>query len=145
MKRLLLGSLFVCLAVSAASATEDPIATRKKLMDANGAAAGAAVGMVKGEVPFDAKVAMAALQAFNSVSYAFGDYFPEGSDKGNTSASPKIWTDRAGFDKILSQFRADTEAAVKSKPQDLEALKAAMNTIGKDCGACHETYRLKKS
>jgi len=145
MKRLLLGSLFVCLAVSAASATEDPIATRKKLMDANGAAAGAAVAMIKGEIPFDAKVAMAALQAFNSVSYAFGDYFPEGSDKGNTSASPKIWTDRAGFEKMLSQFRADTEAAVKSKPQDLDALKAAMTTIGKDCGACHETYRLKKS
>jgi cytochrome c556 len=144
MKRVLLGSVLVCLAASVASATEDPIATRKKLMDANGAAAGAAVGMIKGEIPFDAKVAMAALQAFNSVSYAYGDYFPEGSDKGDTNASPKIWTDRAGFEKILGQFRADTEAAVKAKPQDLDAFKGLMNTIGKDCGDCHETYRLKK-
>src|SRR3954470_2467925 len=104
------GALFGCsalavvLAVTAAAATQDPILTRKKLMDANGASAGSATAMIKGETPFNPKVAMAALQTFNSVSYAFGDYFPEGSDKGDTSASPKIWQDKEGFAKALAQF-----------------------------------------
>ena len=145
------GALFGCsvlavvLAVTAAAATQDPILTRKKLMDANGASAGAAAAMIKGEAAFNPKVAMAALQTFNSVSYAFGDYFPEGSDKGDTSASPKIWQDKEGFAKALTQFQTDSEAALKSKPQDVDALKAAMGSIGKNCQSCHENFRVKKS
>lgn len=137
---------FVALAVgvvaTAASATDDPIMTRKKLMDANGQAAGVAAGMAKGEIPFDPKVAQAAIQAWNSVAYSFGDYFPPGSDKGDTKASPKIWQEMSEFQEYLADFRKDTDAALKSKPQDLEAFKAILATVGQDCKDCHEDFRL---
>jgi cytochrome c556 len=29
--------------------------------------------------------------------------------------------------------------------KDLDSLKAALGAVGKDCGGCHETYRIKKS
>lgn len=147
MKRLFLATLALVVGVAstAALATDDPILTRKKLMQANGAAMGAAQGMVKGEIPFDPRIAQAALQSFNSVAYSFGDYFPEGSDKGDTSASPAIWQNMAEFQKDLAKFQADTDAATKAKPQDLESFKAALGPIGQDCGDCHEEFRLKKS
>jgi cytochrome c556 len=145
MRAFFLGVAILAVTASAVSALEDPIVTRKKLMDANGAAAGAAFGMVKGEIPFDAKVAKAALQAFNSVSYAVGDYFPEGSDKGDTKARPEIWTDRAGFEKILADFRAHSEAALKAQPQDVETFKTLVAPIGEACNSCHEKYRVREN
>ena len=80
-----------------ASAAEDPIFTRRKLMQANGGAAGIAQGMIKGEIPFNPVLAESALRTFNAVAYSVGDYFPEGSDKGDTRASPKIWEEMAEF------------------------------------------------
>jgi len=37
-----------------------------------------------------------------------------------------------------------TAAAVAAPAQDIDALKAQVGTIGQTCGACHETYRVKK-
>ena len=64
--------------------------------------------------------------------------------EGDYSASPKIWEDKAGFDaKIASFAKAVTEA--KAKIKDLDSLKANFPAIGKECGGCHETFRLKNS
>jgi cytochrome c556 len=144
--RLSLGILAVAVGIvsTAASATDDPIQTRKKLMQANGGAAGIAQGMIKEEIPFSPVLAESALRTFNAVSYAFGDYFPEGSDKGDTRASPKIWEEMAEFQGYLADFQADTDAARAAKPQDLEAFKAAMAEIGQNCQHCHEDFRLEE-
>jgi len=144
MRRLIFGLVVAAFGVvaTAAFATDDPIVTRKKLMDANGAAAAVAAGMAKGEIAFDPKVAQAAIQAWNSVAYSAGDYFPPGSDKGKTKASPKIWEDMAKFQQYIADFQKDTDAALKSKPQDLDAFKAVLATVGDDCKTCHEDFRL---
>ena len=144
MHRLIVGisALSVALVAVSAWAVEDPILTRKKLMDANGAAAGAASAMVKEEIPFHPGVAKAALQAFNSVAYSYGDYFPEGSDTGDTKASPKIWEDPEGFAAALAKFQADSDAALAADPQDLEAFKAAFGQVAANCQSCHEAFRL---
>jgi cytochrome c556 len=135
----------VALAVGAAStmalATEDPIATRKQLMQSNGASMGASQAMIKGELPFDARVAMAALQNFEAVGYAFGDYFPEGSEQGDTRASPKIWEDMADFQADLAEFRENAAAGVAAKPETLEAFQASISEIGQNCQHCHEEFR----
>ena len=140
---LVLATLATIAAVSAATATQDPIQTRKKLMDANGAAAGLAFGMYSGKIPFNADAATAALQTFNSVTYAFGDYFPEGSDRGDTKANPKIWQNMADFQSKLMKLRQDSEKALAAKPAELASLKALLDPISKDCKSCHEAYKLK--
>ena len=138
-----MGLAIVVAAVSTASfATEDPIATRKALMRANGAAAGAASAMLKGETPFSPAVANSVLRNFIAVGYSFGDYFPEGSQTGDTRASPKIWEDMAGFQAAVAKFRTDSEAAFNSKPETLEAFQTAFGSVAQNCQSCHETYRL---
>ncbi|WP_223385575.1 c-type cytochrome [Oricola cellulosilytica] len=145
-------SLFVLsmLAVSGvtAVASEDPVATRKALMQSNGAAAGLSGGMMKGEIPYNAAAAKAALASFNAAATAFGDYFPEGSDMdANTTASPKIWEDMEGFEAELDKFQtaaaAAMQAAGKDGPADLDAFKAAAGSVLGTCKDCHEGYRVK--
>lgn len=137
-------ALAVGFATTAALATDDPILTRKKLMQSNGGAAGAAQAMIKGEIPFNAAVAQAALRNFNAVAYTFGDYFPKGSDQGDTRASPKIWEEMAEFQQYLADFQADTDAARAADPQDVAGLQAAMAEIGQNCQQCHEAFRLEQ-
>ena len=102
---------------------------------------GAAQAMIKGEVPFDARVAMATLQNFEAVGYAFGDYFPEGSDQGETRASPKIWEEMAEFQQYLANFREDAAAGVAAKPETLEAFQTVIAAVGENCQTCHEEFR----
>ena len=120
---------------------DDPITTRKNLMQSNGASMGAAQAMLKGEIPFDARVAMAALQNFESVGYSFGDYFPPGSDQGDTRASPKIWEEMAEFQQYIADFRQNAADAIAAKPATLEAFQTAMDSIGKNCQTCHQEFR----
>ena len=144
MRRLVYSVLALATVVTttAAFASDDPILTRRKLMQANGGAAAAAVGMIKGEIPFNAAVAQSALRTFNAVAYSVGDYFPAGSDKGDTHASPKIWEDMGGFETALATFQQATDAAREADPKTLDDLKVVMGPIGKACGGCHESYRL---
>jgi cytochrome c556 len=144
MRRLLLGGLALAVGIvtTAAIAADDPIVTRRKLMQANGGAAGVAVGMIKGDIPFNAAVAASALKTFDGVAYSVGNFFPAGSDQGDTHASPKIWEDMGGFEAALVAFQEAADAGLQMDPQSLDDLNAAMGPIGKACGGCHETYRL---
>lgn len=144
MRRLFFGAIALTVGVvstAAVALTDDPIATRKKLMQANGAAAGLAAGMIKGEIPFNPVAAQAAIRTMNAVAYTFGDYFPEGSGEGDTRASPKIWENMAEFQEHLTDLRADTDAARGTDITSVEQLQAAMGTLGEDCQSCHEEFR----
>jgi cytochrome c556 len=135
------------ISMSAAHAADDPIAIRQDLMEANGAAAAVSAGLLKGEIPYNPVVAKEAIMALRAVSHAFGSFFPEGSEKGNTKASPKIWQDAAGFQAALAKFQKDADAAAeasgKKGPADLAAFKTAITPVLKNCAACHHDYRLK--
>ncbi len=142
----------LCLAIAAglvsasAIAAEDPIVTRKAIMSSVGAAAGAGGGMLKGEIPFDPKIAALSLRTMRAAAYSVGDYFPAGSETGmETTASPKIWEDMAGFNEKLAKFRADADAAAESKPETVEAFKTAFGSVAENCKGCHEAYRVKKN
>ncbi len=144
---ILIGTL---LAIAAPGfAAEDPIDTRQALMSSNGASAGVSGAILKGELDYNPVVGRAAIISMHAAAEAFGDYFPEGSgDDPRTEASPKIWTDMAGFMTELEEFRtksaAAVEAAGKDGPADVEAFKAAMTPVLGMCKECHETYRVEK-
>ena len=144
MRRLILALAAFSVAAVAASAyaIEDPVKTRKWLMDSNGAAAGAGVAMLKEEIPFHPGVANSVFQTMHAVAYSYGDYFPAGSDAGDTKASPKIWEDAAGFAAALAKFQQDTDAAIAADAQDIEAFKTAFGQVTGNCKACHDAFRL---
>ncbi len=64
--------------------------------------------------------------------------------EGDYDASPKVWDDKAGFDEHAASF-AKTVDEAKGKIKDLDTLKANFPLVGKQCGGCHETYRVKHS
>ncbi len=144
MRRLLVGiaALGVIVAAAGANAAEDPIAQRKTLMDANGAAAGAGVAMLKEQVPFNPGIAKSVFATMRAVAATYGDYFPAGSDTGDTKASPKIWEDAAGFAAALQKFQKDTDAALAAKVQDLNSFKTAFGQAAGNCQDCHDAFKL---
>ncbi|MBD9373596.1 cytochrome c [Rhizobium sp. ARZ01] len=134
------------LALTGSAAFADPIADRKALMKERGKLAGTLAPMVKGEMPFDAAVAMAALNGLNANAQRFDVdvLFPAGSETGDTAALPTIWQDMPAFKAAAEKFQVDVAAAVAANPQDLDALKVQFNAVTTNCGACHEKFRMKK-
>ena len=150
--RNLLAAALVALAGPAVAADlpapslDDPILLRKHIMSNVGGAMKLAVPMVKGEAPYDPRVAVGALRVLNTAALGFAGQFPAGSDTGHeTEASPKIWTERAEFDAKLAKFVADTSEAVKTEPADLDAFRPVFATVAENCKSCHEAFRVKKN
>ncbi|KUM24173.1 cytochrome C556 [Mesorhizobium loti] len=144
MRKLVLAISMLAFAGSAAFA--DPIKDRQALMKERGKLAGQLSKVVKGEDDFDAAAVLTTLKALqaNAEKFDADTLFPAGSDKGDTTAAPKIWQDTAGFKASADKLLTDVKAAVASPPADVDALKAQLNTIGGDCGTCHQSYRIKK-
>ena len=128
-----------------AQAAEDPIATRQAIMSSVGAAAGLGGGMMKGEIAYSPAAGKSAIATMRAASLAYGDFFPPGSDQGDTNALPAVWNDPEGFQERLTRFASATEKAVeasgKDGPADVEAFKAAFGPVLEVCKSCHETYR----
>ena len=145
MRKLVIAISMLSLAASAAFA--DPILDRQGLMKERGKLVGGLSKIAKGEADFDAAAVLTALQALqvNAEKIDVDALFPAGSDSGDTTASPKIWQDMAGFKTTNEKYVADVKAAVAAAPADVDALKAQIGTLGNDCGTCHQTYRVKKS
>ena len=121
----------------------DPSADRQNIMKNVGAATGVGGKMMKGEMDFDPVTAQLIFNTMNAAANGYGYLFPEGSETGNeTEASPKIWEDRAGFDAAVAKFAADTSGI---QITDMDSFKAAFGAATKNCGSCHEAFRVKKN
>ena len=149
MKRFTLVASALAVFATSALAAEDPIAIRKALMQANGAGAGIAGGVLKGELEYSPTIGKASIAAMNAAAQAYSSFLPEGSDDDpRTSVSPKIWEDKVGFEALMEKFRAATSAAMeasgKDGPADAEAFAAAVKPVLGSCKGCHEDYRIKK-
>jgi cytochrome c556 len=118
-------------------------------MKGNGKAMGAVLGpMVKGEKPYDQAAVDEALKQLDDTAKKLPTMFAASTKglkaEGDYSSSPKIWEDKAGFDAKIAEF-AKVVTESKTKIKDLDSLKATGPVIGKACGGCHETYRVKNS
>lgn len=123
----------------------DPIAARKDGMKSTGQQTGLGTRMVRGTVPFDLAQARAIFATYEKVAGSYGDLFPQGSESGGeTAAAPAIWSNRADFDARIAKWAADARAE-GAKVSDLASFQAAFAQVTKNCGTCHETYRLRRN
>jgi cytochrome c556 len=130
-----------------AFAAEDPIMVRKALMWSNGAAAGVAGPMMKGEMEYNSAVAKSVIYTANATALSVGDFFPEGTfDPARSKAAEAIWQDMEGFQAAIEEYRTATAAAMEAAgeegPADAAAFAAAMGPVFNACSNCHETYRI---
>ena len=143
-RTLITTAAFGLAAVAAAYAAE-PQEMRQEMMKKVGGATGAMAKMVKGEADFDQAKVIEALTTISETMAEFPAQFPEGSETGmDTEAAPAIWTNMDDFKKKSMALKTDADAAIANPPADLDGLKAVFGPLTKNCGACHETYRLKK-
>ncbi len=144
MRKLIFAISMLTFAVSAASA--DPVLDRQQIMKERGKIVGELAKVAKGEQAFDAAQVDTALKALqvNAEKFDADALFPAGSTDGDTTASPKIWEDMAGFKATEDKYLADVKAAAAAAPADVDALKAQIGVIGSNCSTCHQTYRIKK-
>ena len=132
----------------AVMAQQDVLKHAQTYMKGNGKNAAAMAAMVKGEKPYDQATIDTALAQFEDTAKALPTLFPESikglTAEGDYNTSPKIWEDKAGFSEHIASF-GKTVSDAKGQIKDLDSLKAALPVIGKQCGGCHETFRIKKS
>ena len=127
--------------VSAESQADNREATMKKV----GRSMGGLAAIAKGEKDYDADVVKTSLTTIKESITVFPTYFPEGSEKDSEEASPKIWENKADFEAKAAKLAADADALLAQLPADKAAVGAAVGVLGKDCAACHESYRIKKN
>ncbi|KYG24656.1 cytochrome C [Bradyrhizobium sp. AT1] len=146
MKRVLVVGGALLLGMGAVWAQQDTVKEVQTLMKGNGKNAGAMSAMVKGEKPYDQATVDSALAQFEDTAKKLPNLFPASAKgvklDGDYSTSPKVWEDKAGFDAKIASF-AKVVGEAKGKIKDLDSLKANMPAIGKECGGCHETFRVK--
>lgn len=129
--------------MAAAQGCEDVIKTRQTLMKRSGDMAKAGAAMVRGQAPFDEAKVQEILVAFADKAQKLPDLFPDCSKTGgDTHATPAVWEKPEEFKERIAKFATDVKAA-QANAKDLDTFKASFSTIGKDCGACHETFRTK--
>ena len=149
MKRVLMVAGALLLSVGAVVAQQDIVKQDQTVMKGNGKALGGLLGpMFKGEKPYDQATVDEALKTLDDTAKKLPTMFPDSikglKAEGDYSSSPKIWEDKAGFTASIATFaKAVTDA--KASIKDLDTLKAAFPGIGKSCGGCHETFRVKNS
>ena len=149
MKRTVVAVAAMLLGAGAVMAQQDLVKHSQDTMKANAKnLGGVLIAMVKGEKPYDQAAVNAALAQLDETAKKLPTMYPaslKGAKfEGDYSPSPKIWEDQAGFKAKIDGFaKVVTEA--KAKIKDLDSLKATAPAIGKECGGCHETFRLKAS
>jgi cytochrome c556 len=135
----------VALGATVVVAQQDPIAARKALMKSNGEQARIGTQMAKGEAPFDLAKAKAIFTTYQDAAAKMPNLFPDNSKTGGeTAASPKIWENKADVTARFAKFGQEAKAA-EAATRDLDTFKAQFQEVQKNCGGCHEQYRIRRS
>jgi cytochrome c556 len=127
--------------VIAADGTHD---SRIGMMKKIGGAAGTLAGIAKGTKPYDADAVKTALTTIAETAKAFPDQFGPNSDKADAEVNPKLWDNMDDFKAKAAKLSSDAETALNTLPADPAGVGAALKTLGADCGACHQAYRISK-
>ena len=147
LKHILIGSLLSTLALSASanSAFEEPsdaIEYRQAAFSMIRVQIGDMGDMLKGKVPFDAERFQQRANNAAALSKMPWEAFVAGSDKGDTSALPAIWSDNETFMKKAAAFQqyAD-ELAVAAQTGDKKVIAKAFGPWAKGCKDCHTSFK----
>ena len=121
---------------------EDAIRYRKAGMTMMNVHLGRVFAMASGRVPFDAKAVADNAEVATLISKLPYAGFIEGSDKGDTKAEPKIWTEMDKFRAAAAKMQEEmTKLNAAAKTGNVDAIKAAAGATGQACKACHDSYR----
>jgi len=126
---------------SQAGAAGNPVEERQGLMKQQGQVMKEGGALLANFDAARAKTLMATLSSSADKLHAL--YPASSKDAPKTEALPKIWENKADFDKRLTELSKLAKDAGNASTVD--AYKPAYMAIGKACKDCHDQYRAKKS
>lgn len=71
----------------------------------------------------------------------YQDLFPAGKQHPESEALPAIWSDPQGFQYAIQSNQRRIMALKQVDPDDMKAMKRAVNEVRMSCGDCHSYFR----
>ena len=140
-----LAVLLLGVTAAAAQSCQDIIDKRQALMKRNADMAKIGSAMIKGDTPFDLAKAKEIFATLPRTRRQCRHCFRIVRRPASTPRSaPAIWDKTADFKAAQDKFSADVKAA-QDNLKDLDTFKAGFQSVGKDCGGCHQTFRVRPS
>ena len=126
---------------------DDAVEYRQGALAVMGHHFGLVGAMANGKIPFDAQGRAGQRRPRRSRCRTCpGRAFVEGSDKGDTSARPEVWSQPDKF-KAAAQKLQDAAAKLaagrRARPPRPDDLKAAFSATADTCKSCHDDFRKK--
>ena len=138
----LAGSVVALPAAAQFAKPEDAIRYRQSGMTMMGTHFGRVAAMASGRVPFDAKSVADNAELATILSKLPFAGFVEGTDKGETRALPKIWSEQDKFRAAAAKMQEEmSKLNTAAKSGNVGAIKTAVGATGGTCKACHDSYR----
>ena len=138
--RVVFGSFMIVLAIVSIAVAADVIAERKANFKRNADSLKA----IQAAIPQgDTATIAASAQRVADWSARMLDYFPEGSDEGDTKARAEIWFD---FD-VFTERAKDAEnaalslVALANNRANSGALAGGLKALADTCKACHQDFK----
>ena len=98
--------------------------------------------MVRGRVPFDAKMVLHDAEMVALLARLPGTAFAAGTDTPGDHARPEIWTEQARFKEHNERMVAESARLLAAaRTQNLDQIKAAYGAAANTCKECHDAYR----
>ena len=152
MKRLMaslaasLGILAAAPASAQFSKPEDAIHYRQSAFTVMGVHFSRIGAMVKGTVPFDAKIAADNAAIVETMAKLPWAAFGEGTDKGASHhTQPAAWKERAKFNQGAERMQAEvSKLGTAARSGNLDQLKSAFGSASQTCKSCHDDFRSKQ-
>jgi cytochrome c556 len=125
------------------SPAERAVAYRQGVYHAIGWNFGPMAGMVKGELPFDAKVFALRAERVAFLSTLPLEGFIPNSVVGKTDAKPEIWDNMDDFKSKMQTFETESGklAEVAKTASAVDAVKPQFGKVGQACKSCHDKYK----
>lgn len=138
------GVAFAIAGVAASAGSANPMDERQATMKQVGQTMKEASAFTAAQTPFDAAKVKALMDGVAASGKKLHSLYPAGSGADPKSAAdPKIWENKADFDKRLTEMSALAAAAGKTASTD--GFKPAFSALGATCKSCHDVYRKKKT
>ncbi len=124
---------------------EDVVKFRQSVYNIVGWHFGPLGDMAKGDRPYDQQLAIKNTEIVAAMSRAAADAFQPGSDVGQTSAKPEIWSKPAEFRTALERFQKEAAKLEEvARNGDFDALRAQIGETGKTWKGCHVDFRKRR-
>ena len=128
-----------------AQSDEAFILYRQRVMQSNGAHAGAVGEILKNKLAYQSLHIVNHAKAINLNSALIDEAFKKEVTAGKTDAKPEIWKE---WDKFADAAKGLGEESGKlaevARSGDMEAIGAQVKKLGDTCSNCHKTFRKPK-